>query len=351
MHTATEVTPSIDTPSLVTGSPRSVTLDEVHGVEGLESLRAEWSALGDRCPWTTPFQRPEWLIPWAHHFGADSSEALTLRAGGALAGLLPLFVIRHRSERVVALLGQGLSDYLDVLIDPSRAPSGAQRIIDALLTREDVWNTLSLESLRMTSPLLRVAFPSGWREDIAPRMPTLVLPLAEAEALRTRRLRTGLRQAHRRVSGAGGFEVTRVQGDAVRPTLEALFLLHQRRWTQRGQPGLFASDAVRAFLHDVARELSASGRLRLSTLRLEGRLAAVDFGFRDGDTVYAYATGFDPELSRFSPGLLLTEQAIQAARDEGAQAFDFLRGQEAHKLLWGAEEQVLCRRELRPAVF
>jgi CelD/BcsL family acetyltransferase involved in cellulose biosynthesis len=209
-------------------------VEEVRGVEGLESLREAWGDLCGRCPWATPFQRPEWLIPWARHFGGPGVAAIALKDGEALLGLLPLWVSRRkRSEKIVSLLGQGLSDYLDVVVDPQRAPDWAQRLIDRLLSWEEVWNTLSLESLRMTSPLMRVVFPAGWREDIAPRMPTLVLPLNAVEALATRRLRTSLRQAHRRAEAQGGISFEQARGTAVRPALEALFLLHHKRWALR----------------------------------------------------------------------------------------------------------------------
>lgn len=329
---------------------RALDAEELHGVEALEALRPEWSDLCDRCPWATPFQRPEWLLPWARHFGGEATEAITLR-DDALAGLLPLYFLRHGSERVVELLGLGLSDYLDVVLDPARAPGGAQRLVEQLLRRGEIWNTLSFDALRLGSPLLQVTFPPGWREDIAPRMPTLVLPLEQLESRQSRRLRASLRQSHRRAALAGGARFEQVRGTAVTPALEALFLLHQRRWNQRGQPGLFASEAVRAFVREVAREFEAAGKLRLYTLRVGGRLAAVDLGFRDGERAFACASGFDLAFGRLRPGLLLTEHSLLAAREEGARTFDFLRGQEPHKLLWGAEEQVVCRRELRPAVF
>lgn len=339
-------------PPLPTSAPpQRIAIEEVRGLEELERLRPEWSELCERCPWATPFQRPEWLIPWARHFGGEASQAIALRTDGRLSALLPLVIFRDRSQRIVSLLGGGVSDYLDVLIDPQLAPDGAQRLIDRLLTRGDVWNALSLETLCTASPLLRVSVPAGWREDVIPQMPTLVLPINEHEQRRTRRLKASLRQAHRRAEREGGIEFEPVTGKQVDAALEALFLLHQKRWKRKGQPGLFGSEAVRDFHHEVAKGLDAMGKLRLYTLRIGPTLAAVYYGFLDQRRAYAYATGFEPDLSRFSPGLLLVEHAIEAARQEGALEFDFLRGQEPHKLLWGASERLVCRRELRPAVF
>lgn len=331
--------------------PGSVAIEEVTGPEGLERLRPEWNDLCERCPWSTPFQRPEWLIPWARHFAGKAAQGIALRTDGKLSALLVIVIYREGSQRIVSMLGSAVSDHLDVLLDPKLAPNGAQRIIDRLLTRGDVWNQLSLQTLASASPLLRVTLPVGWREDIIPEMPTLVLPIDEHAQRRSPRLKASLRQAHRRAEREGGIVFEHVTGNGVDAALDALFLLHQKRWKRRGLPGLFGSEAVRAAHHEVARGFDALGKLRLYLLRIGPALAAAYYGFLDRQRAYAYAIGFEPELARFSPGLLVVEHAVEAARQDGAREFDFLRGQEPHKLLWGASERLVCRRELRPAVF
>ncbi len=61
--------------------------------EDLESLRPEWSELWNHSPRATPFQSPEWLLPWTRHlFGGGDILAMTSRdETGRLIGLAPLF--------------------------------------------------------------------------------------------------------------------------------------------------------------------------------------------------------------------------------------------------------------------
>ncbi len=35
----------------------------------LDALRREWRLLWQRCPTATPFQSPDWLIPWWRRYG------------------------------------------------------------------------------------------------------------------------------------------------------------------------------------------------------------------------------------------------------------------------------------------
>ena len=96
--------------------------------------------------------------------------------------------------------------------------------------------------------------------------------------------------------------------------------------------------------------LLRSGVLRLHALRLDGAIIAALYALADrpggGDRrVYYYLGGFDPDRAALSPGALILGHAIEMAVREGAVAFDFLRGQEAYKLRWGARDTpTYCRR-------
>src|SRR4051794_26352107 len=67
--------------------------EEIATTAALEDLRPEWERLWAQVPGTTPFQTPDWLIPWWRHIGEGVLLTLALRDGaGALIGLLPFYV-------------------------------------------------------------------------------------------------------------------------------------------------------------------------------------------------------------------------------------------------------------------
>ena len=75
----------------------------------------EWQTLWSQDAFAKPFQRPEWLLPWWHHFAQPDLYVLCFRQAGELTGILPLYVYSDpvRQERQLLLLGAGTSDYLD----------------------------------------------------------------------------------------------------------------------------------------------------------------------------------------------------------------------------------------------
>ena len=58
--------------------------------ETLEPLEREWDDLADRAG-AGPFLRPWWFRSWWRVFGNGEPRIVTLRRGGRLAALLPLY--------------------------------------------------------------------------------------------------------------------------------------------------------------------------------------------------------------------------------------------------------------------
>jgi CelD/BcsL family acetyltransferase involved in cellulose biosynthesis len=71
--------------------------------------------------------------------------------------------------------------------------------------------------------------------------------------------------------------------------------------------------------------------LRLWRLELDGAPVAVWYGFRFGETEFAYQSGRDPTHEREGVGLVLLAHTIREALDDGMRAYRFLRGGEAYK--------------------
>lgn len=285
----------------------------------LASIAAEWSALCDRCPTATPFQRPEWLLAWRRQFGAGGTpRSLVLRRGRRLVGMIPLEVRDH----TLRFIGAGISDYLDAVVEPGVEPT-------ALLRHAmSGCRAIELDGLRPCSPLLALAQDG----QVVPGTPSPVV------SLRSRRVPARIAYDRRRIARAGKVRWETEQDDP-EVLLEALFELHRARWTSRGEPGLLDAPALESFHRDAALALHARGLLRLIGLRLDERLIGVLYGFLDHGRFLFYLSGFAPDAAHLSPGRLVIARAMDRAVDEGAIELDFLRGRESYKYEWGAVDR------------
>jgi glycosyltransferase involved in cell wall biosynthesis/CelD/BcsL family acetyltransferase involved in cellulose biosynthesis len=325
--------------------PAPVTLEPIATLAELEAIEDEWIALWHRAHDASMFQRPEWLLAWCRAFRPGALRSIALRSGGRLIGLAPLHVRVQGEERVLALLGAGVSDYPDVLLDPEHADA-ALGALSRWIAQDAAFDGCDFECLRESSALLRLAPPRRLHDCVerAETAPVLELgPSPEAWRARLpRALRTNLQRGWNRARRLG------IERDCGAPDpleyLAALVQLHGACWRARGSQGVLHDPAVQAFHREVAMTFARRDLLAFRGLRRDGRLVAVVYGFRDRACERLYLSGSDPELVRASVGTLAVQHAIECAAVRGAREVDFMRGAEAYKYVWGARDRPLYRR-------
>jgi CelD/BcsL family acetyltransferase involved in cellulose biosynthesis len=275
------------------------------------------------------------MLPWWRHlFGGGRVWALALRVNGRLAGLAQFFFWGLPRQRRLALAGSGVSDYLDILIEPEYAAAGARLVWDRVFERGGEWDEFNFQELRPGSPLLE---SPGVQRQPCSYCPVVELPARWEEFKAS--LPYGLRRSRNRLMRAGDFELVCNREEL----MEELFRLHEARWRARQEAGVAAAPALRAHYRQAAAEFHRRGMLRLYGLRLDGEWAAVFFGFAARGRTYAYLEGFDPRFAKVSPGSVLVGMAIEGAIAEGMREFDFLRKREGFKYGWGSRDRTNYR--------
>jgi CelD/BcsL family acetyltransferase involved in cellulose biosynthesis len=306
-------------------------MPEIEEISDLEALRGEWSDLCDRSPRVTPFQRPEWLIPWVRAFPPGEPWVLAVRKGGRLIALAPLLVYPNEGKRTVAFCGGGVSDYCDVVTDPDGEEEAVAALMAYLAAHRDRWDLADFEPLPGDSPLLRISQGSIEPRDVCPGLdlPERVEDLGDV--IPTRQL-ANLRKYRRKAEALGEL---RLQNGPWEETLEILLRFHAAR---RGE------SATHGFHHEVAAGFHARGALGMYLLCLNGDPLAALYGFRERDTFYCYMQGFDEQWAKLSPGAMVVGGVIEDCIRQGARRIDFLRGREPYKYWWGGKDRETFRR-------
>ena len=116
----------------------------LHTLDQLESLGDEWTGLCRDDPHSTPFQYPQWLVPWCRHVSSGVVAGAALRK----AGMLRAVALAIRENGTVRLLGDGASDYLGIA---ARSAADTREVLAPLL---DGACGVELAHLPSGSPLL-----------------------------------------------------------------------------------------------------------------------------------------------------------------------------------------------------
>jgi CelD/BcsL family acetyltransferase involved in cellulose biosynthesis len=318
----------------------------------LAALHPEWLALYRRCASATPFQSPAWLLAWWSHFGSGQLAVLTVRRGERLIAIAPWLVLTDpdSKRRLMVLMGSGLADYLDVLVDDVGAEDALAAIEAQLARMGDGWDACEFHALRPGSPLLAIGAPRGCIDltSVQSRCPVLGLPrnAAGLAACMSPRLHANVRYCRRILARLGAVDHVRADAQSFDDMFCVFVRLHEARWRMCDLPGMLCDATLREFHRSAARALLALGEVRLYLLRVGGRPIAAYYGLYRAPRAYYYLGGFDPEFRRYSPGTLVVALAIEEAIREGAEEFDFMRGAEPYKYAWGARDRPTYVRQL-----
>jgi|GEM_PF-118212 len=344
---ASEANAATDAP--IPRFPATLEIEEIVTREAWAAIESEWRDLIERCPDATPFQSPDWLLPWWDHFGRGDLWVLCVRRRGRLKGLVPLFVHEHERRKAaqISLAGMGNSDYLTPLIEPEDGREAAELLLRHLAARRDKWRVADLQALSPDSPLLLAAQGAGLRVRILRQdvCPVLSLPRRGAELMTQlpAKLRRDLRRSRRALESRGEIRVERARMETLADSLEALFRLHGSRWEKKNEPGVLRDSEVQSFQMEASVRLLRAGVLRLDVLFWKEQAAAAIWWMNWRRRAYLYLSGFSPGLEDWSPGAVLLQTVLERAIAEGVREADFLRGGEAYKYAWGARDRIVCR--------
>jgi len=311
---------------------------------------AVWERLRQQAPTESLFLTPEWLQTWTRVLGDGRSVVLGVAGRDGVQALAPLQrVTLPGGLTALRPLGQGVSDYLDLLLPPEQDARRTclETLVDGLVERAAYWDVLDLRSLPAESPtvadLAAVAAERGLRCVALPgyARPGITLDGTWDEYLKTRpgRFRYNLRSRLRRLGERGQVRFRAVKRpDEVEPALVALTRLHAERWSGQHTSTIFSASATgQRFYVEACRRYQKRGLLDLMLLEVDGKPVAGSLGFRDRGTYYYYLPAWDPSRAPFAPSSLLLAHLVERAFKLGLRRFDFMIGEEEYKTRWATD--------------
>ena len=302
-----------------------------------------WDAMSGEAP----FMQSAWLGPWWESLGDDArSHVVTARdAQGALVGLLPLY--QSENSRTLSLIGDGntCSDHVTVLTKVGEEEAIAEAIGKHLAaTAADSqfgWDLVDIDGVVEGNETM-AAFSRGLRDGgsvlhAGSRMSTWIKPTDESWVAhlkhhgKTQRRR--MRRWSEKIEATEGLErkVATTPAEA-EWLLNECIRLHQKRWNDAGEPGTFAEQSFRNFIHASVQRFLASGQLYLVALVFNGEVIAGELNIIGKDQImYSYSAGYDIDFQDMEPGRILAIDSLVELYRGDLKGLDFMRGDEAYK--------------------
>jgi len=321
-------------------------------------LKEDWRELIDKSSANELFLTCQWQSTWWSHFGKDKALRLVTfrQEKGDLLGLASFSVESSPDGRRVMrfLGGTDVADYLDIIAKSGYEEDICKNTVDFWKSTEDEWDFIDLHCLKESSITLNILkqllnengyYAEVSVEDVCPRVS---LPPSWGEYLESlnkkdrHELRRKIRKIERVSQSGNGYSIE--DSNSVMEGIEQFLLLHRRSGVQKER---FMNKGMGVFFQDIANILSPENWLKLSFLHMDRTCMASSMCFDYQNKVYLYNSGYDPEYSYLSPGIVLVAHLIREAIESGRSEFDFLRGEEDYKYRLGAKDSNIYRMIIR----
>ncbi|MCP9486717.1 MAG: GNAT family N-acetyltransferase [Gaiellaceae bacterium MAG52_C11] len=302
----------------------SESIEWVCDAERFAAIRDDWERLADLE--RTPFVRHAWLASWWAAFGNGRLRICALWEDGELAALFPL----HATPSGLA----GLTNEHTPLFRPlARGRRQLERVIDEVLDQPYDLRVEALPADHLALEVLTERCATRGRRLLVVLQHTS--PIAETADYASRlssktarelgRLRRKMEREHR-----AELSLLR-RPPELEPELQLGFEVEASGWKGRRGTAILSSPRTDLFYRLIARAFHDADRLRLSTIRLDGQVAAFDLCLLDNGRMYGVKFGYDEQFRHLAPGLVLQHGEIERCCELGLDAFELLGDDEEYK--------------------
>ena len=321
-------------------------INEINTKGEFYELQNFWDETLNRSTENNIFLTWEKMAPSVNHLEQNSSlKILCATEDTKLVGIAP-FRITHKGLKgylgydIIEPLTNGETDYTG-LIMTEQQDQCLHQFLAHLFNQKD-WDLMYLPDLPQTSPslaLIRNATDIPKFEiEKGVICPYVAIPGSKEKLLKIlsrkfeKKLKKSITKLEReqgRVELKNYYEL-----GSLEQTIQILIDLHQKRWTSRGNSGIFMKKKSRDITLQTAKYFAEKNWLRMYFLTVNDKPIAVELNLEYKGKMYCHLKGFDPEYYKYRVGSLLTLKVLEKCIEEGIVEYDFMQGNEAYKFDW-----------------
>ncbi|MFA5956115.1 GNAT family N-acetyltransferase [Hyphomicrobium sp.] len=331
-----------------------LSVEEVTGEAGLRDLAAEWDSLHEKISPRLPFATQLWTSTWWQHFqrnnirAKDTPRLFALRnQDGELVAVAPMVLTRRPGFGPLTakeLQFYGADSNVTELRGPLCQPeyiSAVVRSISALLVDANDADWVQWRGLRMQDPSQILPARIRPTPQLDKTLHILKLPSDwnDFRSNLSRNMKEALRKCYNSLARDNiSFHLRIVAKVEDTPAaLDRFFALHAtraRHVTSVKHPDVFVSSVSRSFLVQYCTELALRGELRIFELLIDDQVVASRIGFKFGDEIYLYYSGYDPRWGRYSIMTTVVAEVIKWAIDNKLHIVNLSSGTDISKTRW-----------------
>lgn len=324
-----------------------LTISLIKDRDTFHNLREEWNGLLVQSDSNTIFLTWEWLYNWwSVYEGANKKLFVILvRNNATLVGIAPFYMQRTSSFifNEIHFLGTNIvcSDYLNFILPKGREVEIVFFILSYLKQNNHLWTSLVLSDIPSTSNTINLirSFFNNHQVMITHTNTCYFIKLNYSwdsiyNAFSSK-IRNTIKRKSKKLPPSSEFKFLKITSkDDIERHFKEFVYLNKTRSIQKQILSPFIKKAFLQFHKNITETLHKNNGVKFCVLIYNGQCIAALYLFIHNNKYYFYQSGFDPQWCWLSPGTLLFNHCIRTAYENGAEEFDFLRGDEQYKSDW-----------------
>lgn len=305
--------------------------------EDLHTIGSYWTNNQLSLKWNCVFVLPPWMRSWWQVFNPHAELHLAVvREDADILGIAALQV----TGTTASFIGStDVCDYMDFVVVPGKEEDFFSALLNDLL--QQGITELQLGHIRPDStvitrlvPLLRrQGYQVNCQEEAVSVEINLPSTFDEYLASLPGKQRHEIKRKLRRLWEAGEVDYQcKPVSEGIEEYLDTFFQLFISSAQNKAN---FLTAQMESFFSSIAASMAQFGMLRVGTLRIDGAPVATTIGFDYQETTYLYNSGYDPNYSDLSVGLLSKVLGIEQSINQGKKKYDLLKGGETYKYRLG----------------
>jgi CelD/BcsL family acetyltransferase involved in cellulose biosynthesis len=312
------------------------------------SLEADWNQLLKKSSNDNVFLTWDWLYTWWSFYKEGKDLCILLvKEADELLGIAPLYLCTQRvigiPVRFLRIMGdeEVCSEYLDIIVKNDKVEHVYSLLCDYII------NFIKWDVLFFSDFLIDSKFPQFFGRFTSDKAlktvirnttinPYLILTTTWDLYLSSmsENVKKNFKRRLNKLSKSfewwfGLFPADR--NGTLEQAMTQMMTLHENRWKQSKQYGVFKRKRFRSFHLTVAKQFCKKGWLRIFFIWVDQNPVATLYGYEYGRRLYYYQTGFDPNMAEFGIGNLVLLLSIKYSIESNLKEYDFLRGESPYK--------------------
>jgi CelD/BcsL family acetyltransferase involved in cellulose biosynthesis len=319
----------------------------------LLKLKDRWDDLYAKVGGDNMFLTWEWHEALCRAFYRENSLTIvSFEDKGEFVGIAPLIRVAETLYFISHPVGAGCMDFLilrdhEAVFDCLLELLGPQAELDLRRVRQDSATVPALDAVLQRRG-------SHWHRSVEGLSPYVPAPPAQAGFAgyvsgRPKALAKEVKAAEKKLDAAGSWTFVREKsGRQAQKLLEALFELGQGRRRQDPMLRILGQPDERTFFMDLLAHYHRHLGIELTGILQGGKFLSCALGLSAGGRYYHWLMACDRSLRKTALGKLHLCRLMDAMFRDGCRDFDFMPGDESHKLEWADSWLECCEVRVFP---